>query len=88
MTCNTSGVPDENKYFFALCSGTLRTSDVLWKTAHSCGAPRPDLLTTTSLRKHIGTICQLLNLKENELEALAAFMGDDIRVHRQFLSAV
>lgn len=50
----------------------------------SCGADRPNLLTTTSLRKHIGTICTLLNLRDNELDALATFMGHDIRVHREF----
>ncbi|RUS90379.1 hypothetical protein EGW08_001874 [Elysia chlorotica] len=79
-----SGISEENKFVFALSSGTLGTSDVLRKCAHDCGAARPDLLTTTSLRKHIGTICQLLNLKDNELDALASFMGHDIRVHRNF----
>jgi len=38
------------------------------------------------LRKHVTTISQVLNLKENELDIdlLAQFMGHDIRVHREF----
>jgi len=38
------------------------------------------------LRKHVITISQVLNLKENELDIdlLAQFMGHDIRVHREF----
>jgi len=37
------------------------------------------------LRKHVTTISQVLNLKENELDIdlLAQFMGHD-RVHREF----
>jgi hypothetical protein len=30
------------------------------------------------------TMTQLLNLKDNELDVLAAFMGHDIRTHRQY----
>ena len=81
---DASGIIDQ-KYVFEIQSGeTLRTSDVLRRYSQECGAEKPDLLTTTSLRKHIGTVCQILNLKENELDALATFMGHDIRVHRTF----
>jgi len=38
------------------------------------------------VRKHVTTISQVLNLKENELDIdlLAQFTGHDIRVHREF----
>ncbi|KAL8608782.1 hypothetical protein ACOMHN_065519 [Nucella lapillus] len=62
----------------------LRTSDILRKFSRECGAEKPELLTSTSLRKHIATMSQILNLKEHELDALADFLGHDIRVHRQF----
>lgn len=29
-------------------------------------------------------MCQILNLKEHEMNRLAAFMGHDIRIHREF----
>lgn len=83
----SSGLSDNNLYMFgAMGEGenALRTSDILRKFAKGCGANQPNLLTSTALRKHIGTICQLLNLKENELEALATFMGHDKSVHKEY----
>ena len=44
----------------------------------------PKTLNSTSFRKHIAVIVQMLNLKENELDVLAGFLGHDIRVHREF----
>jgi hypothetical protein len=29
-------------------------------------------------------MAQMLNLKENELDVLAGFLGHDIRIHREF----
>ena len=66
------------------CKTPLRCSDVLRKFASACGAEMPRLLTSTSLRKHIAVVTQLLNLKENELDVIARFMGHDVRVHREF----
>ncbi|KAJ8958082.1 hypothetical protein NQ314_006451 [Rhamnusium bicolor] len=40
-------------------------------------------ITSTRLRKHVSTMVQLLNLKDHELDALAQFLGHDIRVHRK-----
>lgn len=42
------------------------------------------MLTGTRLRKHVGTMMTLLNLRDHELDAVADFMGHDIRVHRRF----
>jgi len=41
-------------------------------------------LRSTVLRKHIATLSQIMNLKDNELDQLAKFMGHDVRVHREF----
>ena len=62
----------------------LRGCDALRKYAVNCGASQPGFLTSTSLRKHIATISQILNFKKNELDILANFMGHDINVHREF----
>ena len=62
----------------------LRSTDVLRKFSVECGAKQPQLLTTTSFRKHIAVISQMINLKENELDTLAGFLGHNIKVHRDF----
>ena len=81
-------VKNENPYLFpAVHYGSashIRGSDSLRKLAAECGATAPQRLRSTNLRKHIATMSQVLNLKENELDILANFMGHDIRVHREF----
>lgn len=60
----------------------MRGSDCLRKFAKDCGAKSPETITSTRLRKHVAILSQLFNLKENELDMLAKFMGHNIRVHR------
>ena len=82
-----AGVDEENKYVFARFGDSLspvRSSDVLRKYAQMCGASKPELITSTLLRKHVATISQILSLKNNEMDALATFLGHDIRVHREY----
>ncbi|GFR87870.1 hypothetical protein ElyMa_006087600 [Elysia marginata] len=82
-----AGVSHENPFLFPRSGNVLsclRSCDVLRKFARKCGASQPDLLSSTSLRKHIATISQILNLKNHELDALAGFLGHDINVHRNF----
>jgi hypothetical protein len=80
------GISPDNHYIFACLSGDgyIRGSDVLRTLSDKCGAKRPDALRSTKLRKHIATLTQIVNLKNHELDALATFMGHDIRVHREF----
>lgn len=52
--------------------------------ARMCDAKNPENLRSTHLCKHIATLSQILNLKNNELDQLANFLGHDIRVHRDF----
>lgn len=82
------GVNEANEHVFPRrnCDSleSLRGSDVLRFYAQICGAKSPHLLTSTRLRKHVGTMSQLLNLKEHELDCLANFLGHDIRIHREF----
>ena len=81
-------VPDGNLYMFPRINlGSLshqKGSECLRKFANECGAQQPDSLCSTTLRKHIATMSQILNLQENELDMLARFMGHDIRVHREY----
>ncbi|XP_041823315.1 uncharacterized protein LOC121628352 isoform X2 [Melanotaenia boesemani] len=77
---------DSNEYVFARQNSDshLRGSDCLRKYAVFSGASRPETLTSTQLRKHVATLSQIMNLKDNELDQLAKFMGHDIRVHREY----
>ncbi|XP_049457050.1 uncharacterized protein LOC125903907 [Epinephelus fuscoguttatus] len=77
---------DSNEYVFARQNSEshLRGSDCLRKYAAASGARKPETLTSTYLRKHVATMSQIMNLKENELDQLAKFMGHDIRVHREY----
>ena len=84
---NESGICQGNPFLFARQGSSrtpIRSSDVLRKYAIECEAEQPHLLTSTSLRKHIAVITQLLNLKNNELDIVAKFMGHDINIHREY----
>ncbi|XP_064621670.1 uncharacterized protein LOC135484280 [Lineus longissimus] len=82
------GVAAENPYVFARAHMSAKTpmrgSDCLRNISKACGASQPEALTSTRLRKHIATMSQILNLKDNELDMLANYMGHDIRVHREY----
>ncbi|MEQ2222974.1 hypothetical protein ILYODFUR_032022 [Ilyodon furcidens] len=77
------GVLSENPFVFARIGTTtnIRGCDCLRKFAKDSKASNPELLRSTKLRKHVATLCQLLDLNNQELEQLARFMGHDIRVH-------
>ncbi|XP_041474303.1 uncharacterized protein LOC121423085 [Lytechinus variegatus] len=85
-TKENTGIWADNLYLFALANseGHLRGVDVLRKHATLCGADNPEHLISTQLRKHIATVSQVMNLKENEMDILANFLGHDIRVHREY----
>ncbi|XP_070401383.1 uncharacterized protein [Nothobranchius furzeri] len=80
------GIPDDNTYLFAVpkCLTYYRGHDALRTLSEQCGAKKPEYLRSTQLRKEIATTSQILNLKDNELDQLADFLGHDISVHRQF----
>lgn len=61
-----------------------RGQDCLRVYPSQCGAKHPEHLRSTQLRKHVATLSQVLNLKNNELDQIADFLGHDIRVHRDF----
>ncbi|XP_065151644.2 uncharacterized protein [Paramisgurnus dabryanus] len=79
-------VLDENVFVFARPQALshFRGSDAIRQIARSCGAKHPEALSSTKLRKHMATMSKVLNLKDNEMDDLADFLGHDIRVHRQF----
>lgn len=49
----------------------------------SCGAPNPDTLLGTELRKQISTACALYNLSEPLIEDVANHLGHHIDIHKK-----
>ena len=81
-----SGVCATNIFLFARpkAMSHYRGQDCLRVHASQCGAKHPEHLRSTQLQKHVATLSQVLNLKNNELDQVADFLGHDIRVHREF----
>lgn len=77
------GIHQDNPFLFANIGTTtnIRGCDCLRKFSLECKVDNPELLRSTKLRKHVATLCQLLDLSNQELEQVAKFMGHDIRVH-------
>lgn len=73
-----------NPYIFPVSKSDnyLRGNDCMRAATKSCGAKKPTTLQSTNLRKHVATLCQIIDLKENELDILAQYMGHDMHVHR------
>ncbi|XP_033970389.1 uncharacterized protein LOC117469991 isoform X2 [Trematomus bernacchii] len=80
------GVFSTNVFLFARpkCMIYYRGQDCLRLHTSKCGAKHPKHLRSTHLRKHVATLSQVLNLKNNELDQVADFLGHDIRVHQDF----
>ena len=82
------GVSEKNPYVFARpyysSCNHMAGHKHLREAVTESGAKEPDNISSTRLRKHIGTVCQILNLKEHELEQVCGYMGHNIAVHREF----
>jgi len=85
---SAAGVVDGNVFVSARpgCETPQRSSDCLRKYSQlcGCGAPCPASWTSTRLRTHIATMSQVLALRKNELDLLAAFLGHDGQIHREY----
>lgn len=81
---HTSNINSE--YVFARPYGIMpyRGSDALKESICNADLKYKDRITSTTLRKQLATVCQVLNLTENSQDLLAKFMGHDIRVHREY----
>ena len=75
-----------NRYIFTRRNGDkpYRGQDVIKKLAREAKVKDLKLFTWTSLRKQIATMSQAMVISENDQDMLAAFLGHDIRVHREY----
>ncbi|KAF0303913.1 hypothetical protein FJT64_024170 [Amphibalanus amphitrite] len=50
----------------------------------TCDPKKPELITSTKIRKYLATVTQVLQLDEQQLEWVANHLGHSLDVHRQF----
>ncbi|XP_061167349.1 uncharacterized protein LOC133176206 [Saccostrea echinata] len=81
------GVSPTNKYMFARLnsntplSGTTAMKELLGKCE---GLKHPENITSTSLRKYIATVSQILDMTQGELKLLAKHLGHDVKTHKEY----
>ncbi|XP_060595226.1 uncharacterized protein LOC132749488 [Ruditapes philippinarum] len=77
---------EETEYLFQLPGAKfpLRGADVLRRFTSEAALKHPKSVTSTSLRKQLATMSQVLNLDNNDQDILARFTGHDLNVHRDF----
>ena len=74
----------DSPYLFASPTGEhpYRGSDVIRHYSAAVGVKDRTIFTATSLRKQLATLSQALQVNKMGQDQLAAFLGHDIRVHR------
>ncbi len=83
------GIRKKNMYMFANDkTAVFRAYDSLKKMALRSGLKYPERITSTNLRKYMATLCQVFNLKDNELEYVCRHMGHTSKVHKQYYRAM
>ena len=87
---STVGVAKNNPFVFTRAHrdsvGHLRGTDCLRNLTLECEPKlkNPKAITSTTLRKYVATMSQVLSLKEHEIGWLAKHLGHDIRTHREY----
>jgi hypothetical protein len=82
------GVARENPYAFARMNkqstSYLSGWDCIKRVISEVNLVKPELVTSTKLRKYIATVSQVGSLTENDVDWLARHLGHDITIHRDF----
>ena len=83
---NEVGVDEANPYVFARCSrlNSVDGHTCIRRVVSSVKLDRPDLITSTYLRKYIATVSQLQDMKQNKFELLCQHMGHTASVHQDY----
>jgi len=78
--------PITRSYFFCTKTGErpYRGVDVIKDFASEAGVSDLSIFTFTTLRKHVATLTQTFEISKLDQDQLAAFLGNDIRIHRSF----
>lgn len=82
-------VTAENPYLFGKQElSFFNGSHALRYLSERSGIENHNLLRSTTLRKQIATMSQVMNMKSGDLEVLAGYLGHTIDVHRSFYRCV
>ncbi|KAH3713312.1 hypothetical protein DPMN_073101, partial [Dreissena polymorpha] len=76
------GIAKNNTYLFASTGHyNVRSYEFLKAICGELSLSHPDQITSVNLRKYIGTLSQVQNLKPNLLQWLCSHLGHTTRVH-------
>ena len=86
-SCRASScVSEENEYVFAVNNGqschNLSGNDVLRHACDKVKLENGNVITSTSMRKYVATVSQLVDMNQSEMEWLAQHMGTMSRFTR------
>ena len=78
--------PITSQYFFCTPTGErpYRGVDVIKAFAQEAGVSDLSVFSFTTLRKHVATFSQSLEISKFDQDQLASFLGHDYRIHRSF----
>ena len=68
--------------FLYLGEGILWAYDSLKKACQLANLSEPTRITSTSLRKYMATVTQVLDLKDNQMQWVLNHMGHTMDVHK------
>ncbi|XP_028415486.1 uncharacterized protein LOC114538508 [Dendronephthya gigantea] len=81
-------VQRENEYVFPMNNNSslhsLRGNDVLRNACKNANLENDSLVTSTSMRKYVATVSQLVDMNETEMGWLAEHMGHDLHIHKEY----
>ena len=76
------GLSTEGGYLFAR-SPKGNHINAWYALKQACERAGVGRITSTSMRKYLATVAQVMNLNETEMDQLASHLGHDLRVHRK-----
>ncbi|KAJ6647774.1 hypothetical protein Bhyg_02997 [Pseudolycoriella hygida] len=85
-----ANIANDNEFLFGLPNTPtnrnrrINACNVLRKLSVLCGAKEPETLRGTKMRKHVTSICILMELSESNVSEVAEFMGHHDKVHYQY----
>ena len=83
---DSADIPNTKPFFFARKSsdGYLHSWQAMKAVVDDAAVNHQGNISSTGLRKYIATVCQVFDLKEEEMQWLANHMDHELHTHRDF----